>query len=427
MNQEDLHNKLLVSSRYSISVTNALYSSLLGIVRNYVEELFPKGFFNDVFIRNSAFAVTSRKNLDDDDRMVISRPSLAMQMNYDIQPGSTNGDAYLFNNRMVRRAAHDFKHMYTKIINDTLDNIYISSMPERNKNVFDIALYLNSEFQAINTFGYLRAELGVERPFFINKRVIEIPMPSSLMGSIAAAKKYNVLVPTELQAFAEYMESSSEGTITYKVHKSSGRYMFFYKYPCNILIKMTNLDVPDKEVENKSQLKGITRFTLEVEYVNYNGFIAETYGEMPPAPEGSMIMENNGVGAVINWTYQLPLREQLEDGRRLAGKIDIITDVNSANLDLTPLTPAISPPMRKYVEHLTALDPTLALLKDSFTVKILMDGNFVDEADFEVDWKNENIILFQPRRNFAYRVVLYTDMKKYNDFYFEKYDNRIRK
>ena len=181
-------NSKLTASIYHINISSALYSSLLGLVKDYVQSLFPPDFFKSVFVQNSSYSVTAAKN-DDDDKMTQDRPNLGLLMNYEPQDDvTTNGDPFLYGNMFVMRGAWNLPHIYSRVAWDRNKAIYITSSTSRAKHLFDITMRLNSELQSINVQGMLRQRIGLNRPLFLNKRWLEVPFPPGLVSSIAAAK-----------------------------------------------------------------------------------------------------------------------------------------------------------------------------------------------------------------------------------------------
>ena len=105
-------NKLVVT-KYEMTVTNALYSSLIGVVREYFTSLFPPTYLKQVFIGNSIAAVTEQP-LDDDLKNMKPLPRMSIKMNYENQTGDTSflADPFLMANMYTFRGANR-ERMYT--------------------------------------------------------------------------------------------------------------------------------------------------------------------------------------------------------------------------------------------------------------------------------------------------------------------------
>ena len=266
----------LVAAKYNINVTSALYSSIYACIKTYIEGLFPQDYFKTLFAGNSNYTVSSSKD-DDDEKMVNDLPLLAIKMNYEPMDATFAGDAFLHGNLMILRGCWFKPEMYQRIAWDRTKGIYITTFTTRAKNSFDINIRVASDNQALNINGYIQSRLGKDRPLFLNNQIIEVPFPTSLLASIAAAKDIDLSDPAQKLAFNNMLTSISEGRITYKLHKSSGKYLYFYKYMANLLIKATGHNTSDKEVNEKSTMYADVKFVVEVEYPTHTSFIAESY------------------------------------------------------------------------------------------------------------------------------------------------------
>jgi hypothetical protein len=412
----DYSDTKMVVSRYDINTSSASYSSVLGLVRQYMLSLFPPDFFKYIFIRNSVHSVTAAKD-DDNSRMVNEKPNLAINMNLEPLQASFNGDAFILGNMQVLRNAWGYPHIYSRIAWDQNEKIYITALSIRNKFAFDISMQVNSEIQAINLQGYLRAKLGSERPVFLNKRAIEVPLPPSIIGTIASARKVDLSDPTQRIEFNTTLTKISDGRITYKLHKSSGKMMYFYRYATNLMFKVTSFDAIENEVENKSLLSSTVKFSIEVEYDAHVNFIVEAYQNLPPPVFGDYIFTDLGFSTVLHWTLHQVVVSQLDDGKKVAFATDIITDINDL-MDITEFKPFMNPTVVKYIDSLETKEIkeqklVPALFRDG--VRLALD-TIDSPGDFSVDWETYTLTVITPRLNYDYRFVVYADIGEVNAF-----------
>lgn len=408
-----LAGKKLVAAKYDINVSNSLYSSVLGLVRGYVQGLFPPDFFKNVYIRNSSVAVVTAKE-DDDQRIMIDKPNLSLFMNYEPGQASFNGDPFIFGNMMVLREAHGYRNIYNRIAWDNQEMIYISALESKAKHTFEITVQLNTEMQCINVLGYLKAKCGIERPFFLNSRYIEVPIPPSLIGAIAAAKEFTLATTDEMLAFNNLLNKISDGRITSKRHDGSGKFAYFYKYATNLLVKAVNYDNIDKVMDGKSENYATVKFSLEVEYGTHVNFIAESYQNLPPPVFGDFILDDIGFGAIMHWTINLPVTEQLEDGRKCVLRAEIVTEPNET-VDSTEFKPLIHSQVIKYIEHLRLTSEDEIRVK--FKPILYRDARLLEEGiDYEVDWTSYTLIILNPFINYDYRFFLYAPVNELNAY-----------
>lgn len=412
----DYSNTKMVVTRYDINNTGASYSSVLGLVKQYIISLFPKEFFKHVFIKNSMHSVTAAKD-DDDSRMVNERPNIAINMNLDALQSSFNGDAFMLGNLQVLRNAWGYPHIYSRIAWDQNEKIYITALPVRAKNSFDISIQVNSEMQALNIQGYLKSKIGVERPTYLNRRFIEVPLPPSIIGTIASARKIDLTNPAARIEFNNTLTKISDGKITYKVHKSSGKMMYFYKYCTNLYFKVSSYDTISTDIENKSVISSNVKFNVEVEYDTHINFIVEAFQNLPPPEPDDYIFTDLGFNSVMHWTLNQVVVPQLDDGKKVAFATDIITDLDDL-MDITEFKQFMNPTLVKYIDSLEDDDErniklTPVLFRDG--VKLKLDS--VDNpGDFEVNWKDFKLTVLYPRLNYDYRFVIYADIGELNAY-----------
>jgi hypothetical protein len=414
----------LVAAKYNINVTSALYSSVFACVKVYLEGLFPPEFFRTFFAGNSNYSVSAAKNEDDD--KIQEFPALAIKMNYEPLDASFAGDAFMHGNLHVLRGCWFKPDMYQRIAWDRNKGIYITTFTTRAKNSFEVNIRLASENQALNVTGYLQSRLGRDKPLFLNNQIIEVPLPTSLIASIAAAKGINLNNPAEKVQFNDDLTQISDGRITYKLHKSSGKTLYFYKYIANLLIKATGYNTTEKEVLDKAVMYSDIKFSIEVEYPTHTSFIAESYQNLPqPIPTNGTILDSTEVGAIFYSTFNTPVSVQLDTGEKCIFSVEIITEYNEV-MDSIQYREELTPEVLQYFNLLRERDPTLTLIKDKVIPKVYRDGKeLVEITDYEIDFHNDTLNVLFPYANYTHRFLLYTDLVEMNKELkvFEKVEN----
>jgi len=406
----------LTATKFEISVTNSLYSSVLGLVKIYVMNLFPNEFFKNVFIKNSIASVTEAGN-NDDDNYNKGIPRLSINMGYEPLEASFDGDSFLMSNFFVFRNPSE-NGIYEKILYDRENRIYISGMSTRAKNNFNVIITVNQEMEALNIIGYLRSKMPINRPFYINNRLIEVPLPMSLIGHIAKAKGFDLSKPDQIPLFNEVLLKHSEGRLTYKKHSSSGKFLYFYKYMTNLLLKIVDYGDIEANKENKSQMNTNITFNMEVEYHNHLYFLAETYNLPETDGNDNFFLTDDEYGSVLHWTLQLPEMKQLVDGKKLIGKLELVTEFNEVT-DSTIFSDGIHSTIFSFMKYQKELHPTDYddILNNKFTFKVLKDGKplKVDE-DFTIDWSTFTLNILNPLLNYDYKMFLYGNVGEIDQY-----------
>lgn len=398
----------LVATKYPIMATNSIYSSLLGNVKHIIYGLFPPRFFKYTYIKNSVASVTEH-HLTDDDKVIKEIPALSINMNYEPQDSTFAGDPFIHANMMTFNQSWD-RGLYDPILRNFNERVFISSMIQRMTHTFEVGIHLNTAIQAVNIMGYLHSKIGglngKERKMFYNNYYIDVPLPMTLIGALAAAKDMQVKSKEDFIKLGEYLYEMSRGSIIYKKHSASGKYLFFYTYPVNLLVSYGSIGAPEENKEGKTMLSSSIKLEMKVEYNSFNIFILESYQNLDPI-DLSEYMIDTEVGVTLHYALRFPYTEQIADGRRCVFREEFITDSSRAdnNLDETEFGDVLNPHVRDYINKLKEEEKD-----DKLYTILLYDGYELNKGiDYEVDWKNFILKIKEPHLNVDYRLYIYAD------------------
>jgi hypothetical protein len=393
-----------------------LLGSITGIMKNHILSKLPKGYIKYTYIKNSISSVTEQAN-NEEDNLVKEKPALSLGLNYSYNDAVSYGDTFRWGMSKIPVNAYQHDRIYTKIMMCEQDNIYLSTIDERVKLIYDVGVRLDSESQAYNLMQYMRSYIGVGRPYYVSDADIEVPLPFECLDLIAAAKGFDRSTKQGMQEFHAYLHKWSGGRITYKRNLSSGNFNYFMKYRCNVMCKIPDPPSIEKTTEGKSVIDAIVRYTVEAEFPTFTNFITE-YEELdltlPSVPQG-LQPGDRGDSAIYNFTSKMYFTRMNED-KTLAVTFEFISDVNTP-VDETPFTDALSDSMSFFIEH------QKQFLKDdpeavSRHVKIIIakDNDLLAEGtDYEVDWETYCVKLEHPWYNYTYKLGIYVDLVKYNE------------
>ena len=411
-------NKLVVT-KYEMTVTNALYSSLIGVVREYFTSLFPPTYLKQVFIGNSIAAVTEQP-LDDDLKNMKPLPRMSIKMNYENQTGDTSflADPFLMANMYTFRGANR-ERMYTKIVYDEETKTYISAITSRARHNFDIIISNKTEMESINIKGYLSNKLGTNRYRYLNDYSLEVPLPASSIGYIAKHKGYNLKDKDSLNLFAEWIHKISDGKVTYKTHHSTGKKQFFYRYGTNILIRIPNFEVPDAQKDNKAVSESMLRFTVEVEYNNHNYFIAESYNLANEPIDDEFLITEGGMNEVgMHWTLNWGIPHQIGNKKSILG-LELVTEANSP-IEEIDFGEQLARAPNYYIDYLRSQDNFDELKATNLIYKLFRDRKeLIEDEDYQINWKTKVITILSPYANYDYKFFMYAPISEVNDLYDE--------
>lgn len=396
----------LFAAKFNVTTQNALYSSITGIMQSFFISLLPKNFFKTLFIQNSIHAVTEQA-LHDDEKMVKDLPALSMLLNYEPQENTFNGDSFLEGNIFTLRSSYlRPSGIVSHIIRDWNEQIYVTAPVNRIKNTFEVTFTVDSDMQALNLSGYLRSKLGLNRPMYLTRRIIEVPLPMSVMGAIARTRGFDLNDKDSFAKFVEYIKLVSNDTVVWKLHNTSGKKLFFFRYFTNILYKVTSFGNIESEKDNKALMEARIKLEIEVEYNHHSYYIVESFQNLVP-PEDNFVIDSTGIGATIHWTLPIVLRDQLDNGMKCFLKVDIVSDINKP-LDVISLEDVLSTDIVDYIDHV--LETKDKELDNFLLLTVVSNGEELDDEQYFVDWKGKEVTLINPKENYDYKILLYGDM-----------------
>lgn len=396
--------------------SGSMLSSITGIVKNHILSKLPKGYIKYTYIKNSIPSVTEQAN-GEEETMIKEKPALSLGLNYSFNEAVTQGDNFRWGMSKIPVGVHMYDSIYTKIFFNEEDFIYLSTIDERTKLVYDVAVRLDSESQAYNLMNYLRSYVGVGRPYYLSRVNIETPVPFECLTMISAGKGFDLRTPDGLRAFHDYLTVWSGGRLTYKKNLSSGNFNYFVKYNANILCKIPDVPTIERTTEGKSVLSADVRFQLEVEFPTLTNFITERE-ELTPVEDremGDMISLAGTNSVIYNFTAQMPLK-RMHETKTLTLYFEIVTDVNES-VDETQFRDMLQPRVMFFIEHqrqYLAKDPDA--IRRHLKILVIRDvEELVEERDYEVDWESFTVKILNPHLNYVYRFAVYVDLVKYNE------------
>ena len=401
------------ASVYSTLGSGVLLSSATGIIKNHLLSKFPKNFFKYVYIKNSFPGVTEG-GLDDDARMVKDRPALSLNLRYDFNEAAFAGDSFRWGLSQIPVRAYERSAIYRSVLMCEADRVFISAADDRVKLSYEVGLKVDSEVQAYNITGYVRNYIGVNRPYYLSKVDVEVPVPLASLAVVGEKLGIDVrsMDAAQRQTFHEYLTRWSGGTLTFKKNLSSGNWIYFSKYVCNILCRITDQPQIERVTEGKAVTEATVKFQLDIEFPILTHFITEfeppLTGQNPT--EG---LDDMGDAVIYNFTTKEFLFDRQRGVRTLSTTFDFVTDLNT-EADRTPLNEVLSEELVFFIEYMKKLLPNDPdVYSKNFEVLVTRDHDVVDPSEYEVDWDERELVLHNPRPNYVYRIGLYVDLVEF--------------
>lgn len=410
----------LVAAKYPVMGMNQIFSSLLGNVKIIFQQLFPEKFFKYTYVQNSVASVTEH-HLNDDDKLVKELPALSINMNYQVGNSTFSGDPFVHNEMITFRQAWD-SPMYDHILRNFKETLFISAFSFRQEHEFEVGIHVNSDMQAINVMSYLQSKLGVingkERKTFYNGMWLEVPLPMSLIGVLAGARKMKLDTKEDFIDFAEWLYKTSYGQIVYKKHSTSGKYLFFYRYNVNLLVTFTEISTPESNKEGKTLLNSSIKIGMKVEFNNFNSFILESYQNLPKYNLNEYVVQDTEVGITLHYAIKFKYGEEW-NGRKCLFYQEFVTDTKDGlitRMDRTDFSEVVKQPLKNYIKFLLNTSDYDGFYNKIHTI-LLYDGvEQIRELDYDIDWRTFTLIIKDPKPNSDYKLYVYGDYEDFLEF-----------
>ena len=400
----------LYQKSHSILAHSVLVSNVFGLLKNHISAIFPKNYFRDFYIRNSAFNINvADKN--DDDRSTVKFPSLSLYLDPSYQDPTFNGEPNHIGRNFLRKNAYQYRNIYRNIFKDEENRIYVSSFEERTKLNFEVLIRLESELQGYNCMQFLRS-VGVKKPYFINNVLLESPLPYTVINDILQANdgKYNLEDVNGILEFQDYLRNNSSVYITFKKNNGSGNFFYFYRYNTNILCKITDIPTININQNNKVVEDVHVKFNIEMEFNNHMHYITE-HEKLIIDPESVISVDDGYDSVVFNSTILQPIQDKI-DKFILSKVITILTEANTS-IDTTNFENLLIHKHKTFIDYIVkvAKDSTLPeeVINDNLKIIIYEDSEELPSSEYEVKWDTYEVNLLNPKRNYVYGIAIYVN------------------
>jgi len=391
----------IISCKASTSISSIL-SSATATARTLIESKFPKGFFKHVHISDGLNEIQTEK--DDFNRM--SKPTLIITPRYSTENGYMD---------LIPRWQYTHQFMYTNkrknyngVLFDNINNIFMYSIPDRIKLVFDFKIKLPSVQYAYNVMHVVKQSFEVGGYTFLNdvRLYTEIPkLYTHIIAEELGLDKDNV---DDFNKLEGYMLQNSYKGLVDKVNLASGNRQFMYNYSVNVLMNFP--DEPQFERNTNGHVidNAVVNFSAVFDFWINSNYILEIKSErkLDDYPEIDVFEDSN-----MKYEYLIPthfIKEHLSENMHMILNKPFVPDINE-EVDELGFGVILNKELKNVIKVIR--DKGLDLEK-ILEVKVLIDNRELDKNLYDVDWKNYNLKTHKPLSNVTYVFLLYGDMKK---------------
>ena len=401
-----------------VSAVTPVLSSLAGALRQYVESLFPKGYFRDYFIdtelpmlrRKRSFRPMSRSQLA---HRKLPLLSVRTEATADVSEYST-GLSWHTGNRFLQ----DPSQLRALILDD--DGLrYAGYHSDRVVVRFQLSFIVETELKAREVMMYLRRVAPAGMKTFLNGVVIANEIPGDLLRSVWADMGLgDGSDPAHVAAFHRYLRSMSAGRIEQVVNSASGRQAYAFHYPANLVMNISGLPAVSSNRDGNVVRTASVELPVELDVEVPMSYVYRQEARLE-APAGTFTFTGAtemGSGARAYFSFARAVRPSSTYGNMgLAHLTAIVTGEPDPERpgapDVTDLSGSVPPEVRSYVDWLRTLPDADT---PTYRAVLWMDG--VEAiGDWSFDW-DAMVLTIKPRalrHQYKYHFGIYTDLGAY--------------
>lgn len=248
--------------RASSTLSNIVGNATV-MVKEFIEGLFPEGYFKSVYIDTTMSSLQMQKNPDEvykrEKPFLVLRPRVAIDDSHIFGrlPDWTYTTYYNYT---------DGKDRYLPVFADELERIYVYAAPNRIKINYDIEVHCSTKMQQINVAHFLKNAARHKGYFYIYNTIMETEVPKLFIKLISNLRGHDLSCPEDHAEFINYLETNSQSFITEKIKASNASPCYFYKYKVNLLSLFEDfpeMDDGEEKEQINTNFRVIDRFSID--------------------------------------------------------------------------------------------------------------------------------------------------------------------
>ena len=392
----------------SLSTLSNIIGNTTSEVRNFIINLFPKGYFRSVYTDTMLASLemgtddTIKKELP----ILIIRPRVVLDDNtMSGRPFDWQFSTYFLYKKM--------RTNYFPVLGNDEDEIYIYAIPSRIRVDFEIEILTKTKMQQINTAFFLKQSVRHNAPFFLDGKregtLMEIEVPKKFIKVL-----HDVLERPQTNDFEDYLKRHSMNYITRKTRLSSGNESYFYSYNTNLLCNFEgypSIDDGNQQGQIKKDFK--VSSVLSVKFTTFLNMMMESSKPYPKEffNDLSTIIDDDLLSDSVFVHFTIKTRPNETRGDKTLYKWNAyITDTDE--LDVLPFGDLIDEDVMKVIEYYRQYSLDFSRL---FSIVLFKDGLEIVEEETIVDWDKLTLTNVKPIKDYTYHFGIYVDLKELHE------------
>lgn len=412
-----------MQSIFSVGTSSAshTYGNICALIREMILSKFEKNLFNTVNMSTDTpfkllDSVNESNTIDTMKKKI--KPLLSINPVFKIQE-----DGFLIDTQITKNMDNLENGISTasvrKFITDKERLYSLGYKINRDKFDFEITAQFPSRHMQIDVYKNMINNMVWDRPFFMPAS-LESMIPRTIIHYMSIMSGFDISNNDEKHntpLLLRYLNSISKYPITYKVRNSTALDEFFLYFNSKLVVKFTDLDVPQGNRKGMVDDRFDITFRVEVEFNLPGNYILIGDPEKYKKINFAMISTNIQKSIydiipifTIGSDYKNP--EFVNSGYETYGSsiINIDPDNNEKDdtCDLSPLF------IDEHVYLIKQMVGNGVPISSLFKMEIIKNTERVLESDFEMDWNTMKITIHNSDIYSSYRVYIYANMIQVN-------------
>lgn len=397
------------------SSSSTTYGNIMTFFKEYLERQFSAGYFKDIYLNSEIAYVNIRRRLGRNtlnEMAKLERPF--MNINPQIQP--PNGDMYLFDIPLTKNFDHmEYgiqKNTLFPILKNSTDSYILSYKLNRDQIQFEMTITMDTYIQQLDMYKYMMNHFVWDRPFTV-RTCLESMIPRDivrqmcLLSNIDIDNRNNNQIPDALRMLNKF----SRYPITYKMRNGTSLDEFFIYYNAEVLLEFTDISVD--QVNRKGFADDFYQITFRATIdFNLPGVFVLT--GMKPKPKMLTFtldsINNDGTHEMIplytiNNFYARYANLKNSYLLYTSSRFQTERDPNTKrdNLDLSVLFD------KNYIDVIHKFFANNIPMKTLVDVILLKDGKELDDQDYDINWNNLNLTIYNADDKATYCILIYVN------------------
>ena len=387
------------------SMTNV--STVIGwattAVKDYLTNLFPKNYFNQIKLATNLKSVTGRFDSAQKSNIglaVKKNPALSLLVNYEPQDFRFDGFVPSPIVMSAENGTYTGERRTSFPLMSDLDTFELMFSDKRINLSFTTGIRVGTRLEAWNTVEYLMTKILVNKKCYLHDIKILVPIPKHIVTLILQSK--GLLNATEEEQ-TKCMVRFADYPVKHIVCGSTNEKIYVFEISTNGLLSIDSVPTVEVGQVKRAEMNSIIQFNISMSFNYPAAFMLKHSIEEYSEPE-PIIENNNVIYMMIESKYSAP-REIINNKKQIIYVPFIcefnrpIEDVNFQSIIPTNILPIIA-----YFDKLNI--PREAYLD----IYLFFDDFILTRSEYIIDWTSYHLLLENPIVNKNYNLGLYLDM-----------------